>query len=298
MNFFELPPSKQWAALKYRGQAFAEAWIKPEDEHFALAFRIPYSSFQAHDISQLLTLANLIQAVGLAIDQLESWRFEDDSHSKIEGYHPELSQPLPPLPQNVAQLHIHVNLKRPVEAVANNESSDADNFLVKWQTLETRWNTILGMEVTIDTLRLRMEGLRAELESSSSKSLSTDEKLHAQNADVAQWTKAKSRARYALPKAKEFIHRATWAMGTPERKKLAELFKNQTQPELLFPQIDNLQGELENLLKDRQILSAQGVTVYQEGRSSCDDIQKALSTLQRNAAANAIKKRAATRKSF
>ena len=46
MNFSERPPSTQWAALKYRGEKFAEVWFKPEGEPFALTFRIPQRSFQ------------------------------------------------------------------------------------------------------------------------------------------------------------------------------------------------------------------------------------------------------------
>ncbi len=136
-----------------------------------------------------------------------------------------------------------------------------------------------------------MEGLQAEMETSSKKTLTTEEKVNALNADVAQWNKAKSRVHYALPKAREFIHRATWAMGTPERKKLEELFKNDIRPDIPFPEMDKLPEQLENLLKDRQVLSAHGVTVYQECKSISAELQGALRTLQSNAAANAQRKR-------
>src|SRR5204863_2404514 len=108
--------------------------------------------------------------------------------------------------------------------------------------------------------------------------LRTDEKVHALNADVAQWNKAKSRLLHALPKAREFIHRATWAMGTPERKKLEELFKNHIQPRVPFPQMDQVVEQLEHLLKDRQVLSAHGVSVHREGKSISADVQGALRT--------------------
>ena len=128
------------------------------------------------------------------------------------------------------------------------------------------------------------------MEAASRKMLTTEEKVHALNADVAQWNKAKSRVIYALPKVREFIHRSTWAMGTPERKKLEELFKNHIRPRIPFPQMDKVREQLENLLKDRQVLSAHGVTVYQECKSISADIQGAFRTLQSNAAANARKK--------
>jgi hypothetical protein len=56
-----------------------------------------------------------------------------------------------------------------------------------------------------------------------------------------------------------------------------------------------LSDQLENLLKDRQVLAAHGVTVYQECRTVTTGIQGALRTLQRNAAANADRKRRAGR---
>ena len=133
------------------------------------------------------------------------------------------------------------------------------------------------------------------MEASSKERLTTEEKVHALNADVVQWEKAKSRVRYSLPKAAEFIHRATWAPGTPERKKLGEVFKNHLGPPIPFPQMDKVPKQIENLLKDRQALSAQGVAVYQECQSISAGIQGALRILQSNAAANATRKKAATR---
>ena len=126
--------------------------------------------------------------------------------------------------------------------------------------------------------------------------MTPEEKLHALNADVAQWKKAKSRVHYGLPRVKEFIHRATWSMGTPERKKLEELVKNHIHPHIPFPQMDKVPEQLENLLKDRQILSAQGTTVYQECKGISAEIEAALRTLQSNATAIAHKKRTAPAK--
>ncbi len=294
MNFSEQPPSKQWAALKYRGEKFAEVWFKPEGEPFALTFRIPQESFQIPGMDQLLTTENLLKAVAVATDEVESWRHECVSHSGVNGSCPELSHPLPPPPPDVPHLTIYVSLKPLPQAVAPKESGEPDIPLAQWQDLEARWNAILGLEATIDGLRQRMESLRTEMEASSRKMLTADEKLHGLNADVAQWNKAKNRVHFALPKVREFIHRATWAMGTPERKKLEELFKNPIQSSNPFPEMDKVRTQLENLLKDRQVLSAQGVTVCQECQSISTEIQGALRTLQSNAAANANKKRGAT----
>ena len=51
--------------------------------------------------------------------------------------------------------------------------------------------------------------------------------------------------------------------------------------------------QLENLQKDRQVLSAHGMTVYHECKSIAAHVQGALRTLQSNAAANARKKKGA-----
>jgi hypothetical protein len=294
VNFSERPLSKQWAALKYRGEEFAEVWFKPEGEPFALTFRIPQRSFQIPGMGQLLTTENLLKAVGIAAQEVESWRHEGASHAGMSGANSDLGQPLPPPPQDVTHLNLYVSLKPPPQAVAPNEGCEPEIPEEKWQDLEARWNAILHLEASIDTLRISMESLRAEMEASSRKMLAGDEKVHALNADVAQWTKAKSRVLYGLPKAREFIHRSTWATGTPERKKLEELFENHIRPRIPFPQMDQVVEQLENLLKDRQVLSAHGVTVYQECKSMSADVQGALRTLQSNAAANATKKRGAT----
>jgi hypothetical protein len=294
VNFSEQPPSEQWAALKYRGEIIAEVWFKPEGEPFALTFRIPQKSFQNPSLVQRLTAENLLKAVALATEEVESWRYTDVSHSGMNGSNPELRHPLPSPPQDVAHLTIHVSLKPPSQVVAPNASTEPEIPLAKWQDLEARWKAILGVEAAIETMRLRMDSLRAEMEASFKKTLTTEEKVHAFNADVAQWNKAKSRAHYVLPKAREFIHRATWAGTTPERKKLGQLYKEHIRPQIPFPHWDKVPNELENLLKDRQVLSAHGVTVFQECQSVFAYIQETLRTLQVNAAANVRKKRAAT----
>jgi hypothetical protein len=295
VNFSEQPPSKQWAALKYRGATIAEVWFKPEGEPFAIAFRIPGESFQIPGAGQRLTIERLLNAVGIATEEVESWRHEGASHPGVDGLDSELRRPLSPPPQDLAHLNLYVSLKPPPRAVAPDEGRGPEIPEEKWQQLEARWNAILGLEASIDTLRMSMEALRAEMEASARKALTADEKVHALNADVAQWNKEKSRVHYALPKAREFIHRATWAAGTPERKKLGELFKNHIGPRVPFPEMDQVAEQLESLLKDRQILSAHGVSVCQECKGVSAAIQGALRTLQSNAAANATKKRGETR---
>jgi hypothetical protein len=176
------------------------------------------------------------------------------------------------------------------EQAQSNESAETKSAVAsevppeKWQILESRWRAILGMETGIENLRLRMESLRAELEAAFKKPLTVEEKVHALNADVLQWTKAKGRVHFALPKIREFIHRANWALGIPERKKLEEILKNYIEPQIPFPELDKVPEQLENLLKDRQVLTAQGAAVHQEGVTVCADIQRALRTLQNNAA--------------
>lgn len=295
MNIAEQPPSKQWAALKYKGETIAEVWFKPEGEPLAVTFRVPQKSFQIPGMGPLLTTENLLSAVAIAIDDVESWRPGDVCHDGLDGSNPELRQPLPPPPEDIAYLTVHVRLKPPPQSAAPKESSIPEVSLAKWQELEARWNAILSLEASIDGLRQRLEGLRSEMESASRKMLTGDEKVHALNADVAQWEKAKTRVHYALPKVKEFIHRATWAKGLPERKKLEELFKDHIQPQVRFAEMDKLPVQLEHLLKDRQILSAHGVAVCQECQGISAEIQGALRTLQSNAAANVRKKLNAAR---
>jgi uncharacterized protein YoxC len=233
--------------------------------------------------------------VAITNQEVESWRLEDASPSGMDGAELDLGHPLSPPPEDLPYLTIHVRIKPPVQDDARAESGVPEILEEKWQDLEARWNAILGLEVSMDSIRQRMEGIRTEMEASSRRTLNTEEKLHALNADVIQWNKAKSRVHYALPKVREFIHRATWAIGTPERKKLEELFKNDIR-NLPLEQLDKVREQLDYLLKDRQVLSAQGMTVYQECQTITADIQGALRTLQNSAAANARKNREASRK--
>ncbi len=293
MKFSERPPSKQWLALTYRGEKFAEVWFKPEGEPFALTFRIPVSSFQIPGMDRQLTTENLLKAVAIAAEEVESWRHGDVSHCCTDAPDPEIGNPLPPPAQDITHLDLHVRLKPP-QADASGESDEPEIPLAKWQDLEARWKAILGLEAAMDTLRMSMETLRGELEGSSRRMLTTEEKLHALRADVAQWTRAKDRVHHALPKLREFIHRAVWALGSPERKKLEEIHKSHIRPKIPFPEIDKLLDQLESMQKDRQILSAQGTAVYQECKGVATEVQTALRTLQINAASNAHKKKGGT----
>src|SRR5260370_38148950 len=106
MNFSEQPPSKEWAALELGGEPLAEVWFKPEGEPLALLFRIPQSSFQIPGMGQRLTTENLLKAVAIATEDVESWRHGDVSHGG-EGerwrggdgeWKREQTAPPPPLP--------------------------------------------------------------------------------------------------------------------------------------------------------------------------------------------------------
>jgi hypothetical protein len=315
VNFSEQPPSKQWAALKFRGEKFAEVWFKPENDPLAVTFRIPRSSFQLPGMGQRLTTENLLKAVAIPADHVEFWRQRvaapvpggspgglavvpggsPGGLISLDESNPELRNPLPEPPPDVDHLEIYVRLKPEPQAVAGTDSSERDTAPAKWQDLETRWKAILGLEATLDTLRINVEALRAELEASWKRMLTAEEKLHALSADVVQWNKAKSRVHYALPKTKEFIHRATWAKGTPERKRLDELFKDPLGTPIPLEEMDKVMEELEIVRKDRQALSSQGMAVYQECKGISVDIQGALRRLQNNAAARALKKKGATR---
>jgi hypothetical protein len=295
VNFAELPPSKQWAALKFKGEKFAEVWFKPEGEPFSLAFRIPRQTFQSPGMVELLTTENLLRAVGIATEEVESWRHGEICHNGMGGSNPELGQCFGPPPQGVSHLNIHVRLKAPPPVAAPKENTEPDPALAKWQDLEGRWKAILGLEAAIDTLRISMDGLQAEMDSASRKSLTTEERVHALNSDVAQWNKAKSRIHYTVPKVREFLHRATWVTAAPERKEIEELFKDHPQPVIPLSEMDQVAKRLEDLLKDRQGLSAQGTMVHQECKSVTADIQGALRTLLSNAAARATKERGARR---
>ena len=173
------------------------------------------------------------------------------------------------------------------------ERTEQEIAAAKWQEIESRWKAILGLEAAIDTSRISMESLRSEMESSFRRTLTADEKQYAISSDMVQWNKAKSRIHYAVPNAKEFIHRAVWALAVPERKKLDEFFKTHTGPDIPISEMDRILEQLENLRKDRQVLAAQGVTVYQDCRRIAGDVQAALRTLLSNSAANAITKKRA-----
>ncbi len=175
------------------------------------------------------------------------------------------------------------------------ELSGQEFSLETWQGLEAAWKAILNAESSIDASRLSMDGLRSDMEAAFRKTLGVEEKLNALQLDVSQWNQAKSRVHYALPKVREFIHRATWALGVPERKSLEEIVKNHIEPRIPFPDVDAVRQQMEHLLKSRQVLFAQGNAVYQECRGITAGIQNTLSTLQRNAADSARRKRDAKR---
>ena len=235
MNSTEQVASNEWLAVEHVWEEIAEAWFKPTGEGATFMFRVPLNRLQDSDLSRRLTIEDLLTAAVISNDEVKSWRVGDFSHDGMDGTNPELKLPLPPPPLDATHLTVHVLLKPPAQAVVSDESTEHEVPPEKWQALEALWRSILGLEVSIDTLRLSMDGLRGEMESAFKKSLGVEEKVHALQADVVQWNKAKSRIHYALPKLREFIHRATWASAVPERKRLEELVTNYIEPRIALP---------------------------------------------------------------
>lgn len=274
--------------LSHGGEDVADARLDPDGESFRLTFRVPRERLDGDEGMNPVTIADLLTAAGVSEDEVESWEF--DQHSPREG-----EPPQPVEPQDEPLATIGVKLKS-----AGRTASAAPDVLPDvppetWQALEAVWKTVLGLEAGIDSLRVGMDGLRAEMEGAFRKQMGIEEKLHAMQADVILWNKAKSRVHYAVPKVREFVHRATWAAAAAERKRLGELFKSHIEPRIPFPGIETVRERMEHLQKDRQILLAQGNAVGQEGRALLAEIQRAFGTLQRNAADRARQKRSAGR---
>jgi hypothetical protein len=242
-----------------------------------------------------LTIENLLKAVAIVPEEVESWCQGDISHPGLNGSNPDLKNPLPP-PEQVAPLEIHVRLKPPPEAVARKDSEAAEISELQWQDLEARWKAILVLESTIETFRISLNGLLTEMETALKRTLSIEEKTYALRADVAQWERAKHRIHFALPKMRDFVHRSTWALGLPERKRLEELYKDHIRPQLPFRHLDEVLKQLEDLQKNRQVLAAHGKTVHQESKAIAAEIQGTVRTLQNNAANAHRKKDAADAK--
>jgi hypothetical protein len=295
VKFSDRNPSHGWTAVTRMGEELAEAWFGPEGEPFTLVFRVPRTRFQVDDISQQLTVEDLLTAAGVSPEEVESWQLGDESHPGLGGANPELTRLLPVPPPDATHLTVPVRLKPPGPGAARTERGEGDMPPEAWQALDARWSAILGLEAGIASLRQSVDGLRAEMEAEFRRSLGVEEKVHALQADVAQWAKAKSRVHFALPKAREFVHRATWALGVPERQRLENLFRDHIEPRVPFPGVDGERERLDHLQKGRQVLAAQGAAVYQECRGITSEIQRALGTLQRNAADRARKKRSAGR---
>ena len=291
MNFADRPPSTEWVALFYQGKPFAEVWFKPEGQPLALAIRIPRDSFHLPGIGPRLTVGNLLRGVGVRAEEVDAWGDEDASPSGPNGPGPALGQPLTPPPSEMTYLVLHVRLKPPAPPPAPAGGDEPAIPEATWQFLEARWNAILSIEASVESLRMSVEGLRAEMDTASRRTLQLDVKVNALSADVAMWNKAKGRIHFAVPKLREFVHRATWATGTAERKALAEVFEKHIQPRVPLPQANELLTRFEGLLKDRQTLHSQGMAAYQECKGILTECQGALRTLEANASASASRKK-------
>src|SRR5262249_9362633 len=147
--FSKLPPSTQWAALMFRGERFAEVWLKPEGQPFSLTFRIPQKSFQIPGMGQRLTMENLLKAVGIAPEEVESWHHEGGQHSSANESVPSLNVPLSPPAQDAPHLILSVSLKPP-QTAGHHESGAPEIDEAMWQFLEDRWKLILGLEASLD----------------------------------------------------------------------------------------------------------------------------------------------------
>ena len=216
MNFFEQPCSTQWAALEYRGEKIAEVWFKPEGDPFVLVFRIPQWIFQIPGMGPQLTTENLLKAVAIAPEEVESWGHGDVFHWGMNGSNPELRIPLPP-PRQVTHLDIYVRLKPPPEAAARQEDIELEVSLKRWQELEVRWKAILALETTMETLSKSMESLLLEMEASLTKTLMLEEKIHALRRRCSMGKGKKSRS-FSAPEDERIYPSFHLVDGLPRKK--------------------------------------------------------------------------------
>lgn len=284
----EMESSTDWATLTYDGDIVAEAWTMPDGDASTVVFLVPRARLESSEDRMPVTIDILLQAAGIPSVDIDSWRLGDDSLAGDADS--DRTTPLPLPTEDDDQLTIHVRLKPPPV-----DGGVEDVPLERWQALDLLWKAILSLESAIDTARMGMESLRNEMDSASKRPLAVEEKLNALQADVAQWTKAKSRVHHALPKVREFIHRATWSQTVAERKALEEIVKAHVEPRVPLAGVDRIRERLEHLQKDRQVLLATGNAVHQECRGILGEIQRATSSLQRNAAERAKQKRSAGR---
>jgi hypothetical protein len=288
-------PSDDWAAVEHLWDDVAEAWFRLEGGRPMFRFRVPRDRFRPADAGPGPTLGTLLGAACIPAEEVESWHLGDAPHPGGDETAPEPGDPLPPPPSGVTHLTVYVRLRSPARPDAQDAGGVPDVSAEHWQAFDALWKAILGLEAGIDAARLGADGLRAELEAAFRRPLAAEEKLHALQADVAQWTRAKARLHHALPKVREFVHRATWAAATPERKRLGEIVREHVEPRVPLPRLDHVRERLEHLQKDRQVLAAQGTAVAHECRGILAEVQRALGTLQRNAADRARQKRSAGR---
>jgi hypothetical protein len=271
-------PSTGWVSLTHGGDEVAEAWSMPDGDAVTVVFLVPRRRLEGDDPARRATVGALLDAAGIPPAAVAWWRLGDAT----DPGGPDPGAPLPPPAADETHLTVYVRLR-------------PDGPSEAWQAVEALWKTVLGLEAGIDVARLAADGLRGEMEAEFRRPLTVEEKLHALQADVAAWTKAKSRVHFALPKAREFVHRATWAAGVPERVRLEEVFRAHIEPRVPFPGLDGERDRLDHLQKGRQVLAAQGAAVLQECRGILAEVQRALATLRRNAADRAQKKRSAGR---
>ena len=78
-------------------------------------FRVLLSSFQAPGIVQQLTIENLLKAVAISSEEVDSWRYLDFAYFGMDGTNPELRNPMPPPDDDY--LEIFIWLKNPAETV-------------------------------------------------------------------------------------------------------------------------------------------------------------------------------------
>lgn len=291
MLLAERNPSPNWEPIAFapQGQCAVWVWFRPATLPTGLMISIPFAAFAEPSTAGLLTIRQLVTAMGLEASQVLGWSVNGYQFEGAAGTSPMLDQVLPaPAPDGQTQVAVWMEMSQPgmwaqaapVPQAMPTASAGSPLDARYFDAIDSCWNGIRQQESKVGSIRKQLDQLAVRL-NSLNRDLTPEERRASDNKDTKDWLDARRWLRDSLATLTRSIKEIDMGTtsGAGQRHRFEDIHRQFVAPRIPFTGLEHAVIEFESYSKTLQnvISSAQAAIT----RASRDGEQRANGVLTR-----------------